>query len=487
MKTTLSNKTTIGEMPLKNLNRLKGYQTQYNELMLDNLSISGEIPKCLSGSFISNGPAQFEIKETYFKHWFDGFAMLKKFTFKSGRISFQNRFLHSQQYIKSNATGQLHENEFATFANKTLIGRLGHCIKDLINGNTYDNSNINTTKIGEHFIAMTESNNVIEFKLHDLSTVGSFQFTDNIKSQITTAHPQLDIITGEIINIGIEIGKNNKYHIYRIPPNSTKREIIKTYISDTLFYMHSFSITKNYVILFKSPLFLNKFKLIFGFPFNDVISWEKNSSSTSFIIIDRRDGTVQEIETDLFVCLHSINAYEYSNEIILDLVCHHDNPYSYLYLSNLVTDKPNLPKGILKRYIINLHSKNCFQSILSADTQEFPRTNYREVNGKKYTFVYTNLITNPGEKFFNSIQKLNVETGLTLRWEKENYYLGEAVFVPKNTELSECDGILLSIAYDAKNQRSSLIILDANDMCLMAEIFLPIHLPFGLHGNFYNH
>lgn len=474
-------------MPSKNLSHFKGYQTQYNELMLDNLSISGKIPEWLSGSFISNGPAQFEVGETHFNHWFDGFAMLKKFIFKSGKVSFQNRFLHSQQYVKSNATGQLNKNEFATFANKTIIGRVGHSIKNLIKGNNYDNSNINTTRIGERFIAMTESNNAIEFKLHDLSTVSSFQFTDNIKSQINTAHPHLDVTTGEIINIGIEIGKVNKYHIYKIPPNSIKREIIKTYISDKLFYMHSFSITKNYVILFKSPLVLNKLKLILGFPFNDAISWQENSSSTLFVIIDRRDGTVQEIETDLFVCLHSVNAYESNNEIILDLICHHENPYSYLYLSNLETDRPNLPSGVLKRYIVNLNSKNCTHTTLSTDPQEFPRINYREVNGKKYTFIYTNLITNPVAKFFNSIRKLNVETGKTLNWERENYYPGEAIFVPRNDNLSECNGVLLSIAYNSQGQHSSLIMLDANNMQLLAEVFLPIHLPFGLHGNFYNH
>jgi carotenoid cleavage dioxygenase-like enzyme len=171
----------------------------------------------------------------------------------------------------------------------------------------------------------------------------------------------------------------------------------------------------------------------------------------------------------------------------MDLICHHKNPYSYLYLSNLETDSPNLPSGVLQRYIINLNSKNCTHTTLSTDAQEFPRINYRNVNGKKHTFVYTNLITNPGEKFFNSIQKLNVETGKTLNWERENCYPGEAVFVPRNDNLSECNGVLLSIVYHAQGQHSSLIMLDANNMQLLAEVFLPIHLPFGLHGNFYNH
>ncbi len=465
----------------------KGYQTQYTELALDNLPIQGKIPEWLSGSFVSNGPAQFEIGKTSLNHWFDGFAMLKKFTFKAGKVSFQNRFLHSEQYVKSNAMGHLYENEFATFANKSTMGRAGYMIKSLLKGIHYDNCTINITKMGEHFIAMTESNDTIDFNLHDLSTVNAFKFDDHIKGQITTAHPHLDVHTGEMINVSIEIGKINKYHIYKISPRSTKREIIKTYVSDKLFYMHSFSITKNYVILFKSPLVLNKWKLMLGYPFNDTLSLEKSDASTSFIIIDKRDGSIQEIKTDPFVCLHSANAYENGNEVILDLICYHDNPYPYFYLSALRTEMPKLPNGVLKRYVVNLNSKNCTHTAFATVTQEFPSVNYRQVNGKKYNFLYTNLITSPGKNFFNSIQKLNVETGNTLNWEKNNYYFGETVFVPKNNDSSESNGILLTIAYNTDDQHSSLVVLDANDMQPIAEVFLPLHLPFGLHGHFYNH
>jgi carotenoid cleavage dioxygenase-like enzyme len=236
------------------MDNFKGFLSQYYETQLDNPLITGDIPKWLLGSFVSNGPAQFEVGKTSFKHWLDGFAMLKKFNFKSGKISFQNLFLHSQQYIKSMALGELNSNEFSTYANSSLLGRIHYSIKNLFHKDIYDNCNVHTAYIAPHFIAMTESSHIIEFKLSDLSTVGSFQFTDNIKAQLGCAHPHVDQITGEIINIAIEIGPVNKYHIYKIPPNNSKREIIQTYHSEKLFYMHSFSLTSNYVILFKSPL-----------------------------------------------------------------------------------------------------------------------------------------------------------------------------------------------------------------------------------------
>ncbi|MCH9757247.1 MAG: carotenoid oxygenase family protein [Gammaproteobacteria bacterium] len=48
----------------------------------------------------------------------------------------------------------------------------------------------------------------------------------------------------------------------------------------------------------------------------------------------------------------------------------------------------------------------------------------------------------------------------------------------------EDHGVLLCIAYDTIRHCSSLIVIDARYMQQVAEIFLPFHLPMGLHGHF---
>ena len=439
----------------------------------------------LSGSFVSNGPGQFEVGETHFNHWFDGFAMLKKFDFKSGTVRFQNRFLQSKEYVESNKFGRLNVNEFATYASSSTLGRILTSMKELIKSSIHDNCVVNTTCVAEHYIAMTESNDVLSFNMNDLSTIGAFKYTDNILEHFTTAHPHFDVHTNELINVSIEISKVTKYHIYKIEPLTKTRKIIHTYASDSTFYIHSFSITKNYVILFKSPLIMNKVKVMLGLPLNNALSYQENAFSF-FVVIDRRNGKTHEIETAPFVCLHSVNAYEHENKIILDLVCHPSgNPYDSLYLSNIRSNKPTLPTGEIRRYAINLHLKNCDEITISNRSHEFPRINYMACNGNHYQFVYTTLIMNLGDPFFNEIQKLNVQTGSIQCWGKPNYYLSEAVFVARTNGQQEDDGVLLTIAFNASTQLSSLMIIDALSMHLLAEVCLPLHLPFGLHGNFY--
>lgn len=463
---------------------VKAYSSQLSEKVLDNLKIIGEIPTWLSGSFVSNGPTQFEVGATHFKHWFDGFAMLKKLQFQQGKVTFQNRFLHSEQYDRSCAAGKLYCDEFGTYASNTFLGRVRDSLIGIAKHKQYDNANINTINLGERYLAMTESSEVTEFNLSDLQTQGTFQFDDKLTMHLMLAHPHQEA-SGEIINVGTEIGQKIRHHVFKISPKTKKREIIKTFYSKNAFYMHSFSITKNYIILFKSPLVLNGLKLFLQFPFNKTVFWQKDTSSF-FIIIDRRDGSLREIETEPFVCLHSANAFEDKDELVLDLICHGSgNPYDYFYRDNLQSLHPKLPHGILTRYRLDMKKNQAKWSNLSSQNQEFPRIHYAHHNGKDYQFVYTTIATKQAPLFLDSIQKTNINTGHSKLWQKEGYYPGESVFVANPEGKSEDDGILIFIAFNVATACSSFILLDARTMQQLAEVTLPFHLPFGLHGNFY--
>ena len=59
-----------------------GYTTLNEEITADRLPVEGTIPVWLEGSLLRNGPAKFEVGPDTFKHWFDGFAMLHRFTFQ---------------------------------------------------------------------------------------------------------------------------------------------------------------------------------------------------------------------------------------------------------------------------------------------------------------------------------------------------------------------------------------------------------------------
>ena len=72
-----------------------GYTSLNEEMTVDRLSVAGTIPVWLAGSLLRNGPAKFESGPDTLRHWFDGFAMLHRFTFQNGNVSYANKFLQS--------------------------------------------------------------------------------------------------------------------------------------------------------------------------------------------------------------------------------------------------------------------------------------------------------------------------------------------------------------------------------------------------------
>lgn len=66
-----------------------GLTTLEQEVNLSSLPIRGEIPAWLSGALYRNGPAYFQGG-----HWFDGLAMIHKFSFQQGAVAYANRVMN---------------------------------------------------------------------------------------------------------------------------------------------------------------------------------------------------------------------------------------------------------------------------------------------------------------------------------------------------------------------------------------------------------
>jgi beta,beta-carotene 9',10'-dioxygenase len=101
-----------------------GFTTLENELVLDDLLLSGKIPSWLSGTLIRNGPARFEVGRQKFNHWFDGLAMLHKFSFADGKVLYANKFLNTRAYKKAKETGKISFSEFETDPCRSTFSRV---------------------------------------------------------------------------------------------------------------------------------------------------------------------------------------------------------------------------------------------------------------------------------------------------------------------------------------------------------------------------
>jgi carotenoid cleavage dioxygenase-like enzyme len=92
----------------------RGFCTLEQEITCDRLPIKGAVPAWMTGSLLRNGPAQFEVGKHKYRHWFDGLAMLHRFTFNRREVSYANKFLQSPAYKEAKKTGKICYKEFAT-------------------------------------------------------------------------------------------------------------------------------------------------------------------------------------------------------------------------------------------------------------------------------------------------------------------------------------------------------------------------------------
>src|SRR5215204_7326712 len=78
----------------------------------------------LNGTLLRTGPCKFEVGDRSYNHWFDGLAMLHRFTFADGQISYANRFVRGHTFCEAERRGRISYAEFATDPCRTLFGKI---------------------------------------------------------------------------------------------------------------------------------------------------------------------------------------------------------------------------------------------------------------------------------------------------------------------------------------------------------------------------
>jgi len=457
------------------------YTSLNKEVFLPELEVRGIVPTWLQGTLVRNSTAKFETSTQQVQHIFDGCAMLHAFSFKEGKVSYANKFLETDYYKNAMTTGSLGKG-FSADPCRLIFANLFSYFKPKAMGN-YDNANVNVSKIAEKFVALTETPMPIEFDLKSLNTIGHFNFDDKIKGQVTTAHPHNDFETEESFNYITHFGRDSFYHIYSIPFKSKTRKLIASVPVDKPSYMHSFGITKNYIILTEIPFRVNPLHLLFmNKPFIKNFAWNPQEG-TIFTVVNRNNGTILgRFKGEPFFTFHHVNAFEEGNKLVVDLVAYKDaSIINELTVENLFnkTSRPIIDRR-LTRFIVDINNGLVTSKILSDACIEMPRINYQAYNMKPYQYVYGRDIA--GDR----LAKINVDTGVVFGWQEQGCSPAEPVFVVAPNAQAEDDGVILSVILDTRSKSSFLLVLDAHTMKEIGRALLPHHVPFQVHGDFFN-
>lgn len=459
----------------------RGLTTQPNELTQLALDVQGRIPSWVRGTLVRNGPGQFEVGKHQIRHWFDGYAMLHAFHIADGRVSYSNRFLKSKAYVDDNATGRLNYIGFAQDPCRALFRKF----MTLFRADPGNNAVVNVTRLGDEFIAMTESPLTVRFDPRTLETVGVLDYDDEVAATLATAHPHYDTARGMGINLMTEFGLQTKYQLFGI--TATERRKLAEIVSKDIAYMHSFGLTQRYAVIAQFSLRLGNAVtiLLSGRPFIENFKFSP-TTDTIFTIVELDTGrVVANVPADAFFAFHHINAYEDGDDALIVDISAYDNAdlIKQLYMEPLRRGE-RVQTGEFRRYRVPLNGKRATYERLVDVHVELPRINYRR-NGLPYRYVYASATLPHRPTFLEQLAKVDTHLRRVTLWCEEGCYPSEPVFLSAPDATTEDDGLVLSVVLDARRGTSFLLVLDAASFREVARAHVPQHIPFGFHGQFF--
>ena len=461
-----------------------GFETLAREIALDDIPVRGALPPLLSGTLVRVAPSKFEVGPDRYRHWFDGLAMLHRFGFGGGRVSYASAFLKSKSFDEAQAQGRISRPEFATDPCRSIFGR----ICSTFFPRRTDNANVNVARWGERYVALTETPLPIGFDRETLSTLGPLRLDPQLNGQISTAHPHFDFARRRLFSYQVKLGRTSRYLFFTADAGAPQGRLLGSVETDRPAYLHSFGMTERYLVLVEFPLVVSPLRLRFndltGIPFIQNYRW-RPERGTRIRIVDKNDGRLAaEAETDACFAFHHVNAFERDGEVVVDIVIHDDASVIDRFYLERVRNGPAEATGRLRRFRIPLGGGRAVVEPLSDEPIELPRIHYRAHQGRAYRFVYGGGCRTPGN-FFDQLLKFDWETSTTRTWFEEGCYPGEPVFVAAPGGTREDEGAILSVVLDSRSGRSFLLVLDAETFDERARAEVPHHIPFGFHGQFF--
>ncbi len=461
-----------------------GFAATPQEFSLDKLPVQGHIPSWLSGTLLRNGPGTLQVGQQSYRHWFDGLAMLHKFSFANGQVSYANKFLQCEAYHQAQETGHIAFSEFATDPCRSIFKR----VSSIFSPQVTDSAKVNVAKIANRFLALGETPLQVEFDPETLASVGVYKYEEQLTGQMTTVHPQFEPDRSAAYNLVTRFSRVSHYRLYRLTAGANPT-LVGSIPATEPAYLHSFGMTPNYFIVAEFPLVVNPLSLLLWLkPFIENFQW-KPKRGTPFYILNRHTGqVVGRFESEAFFAFHHINAFERDDEIVVDLAAYPDSTIiDAFYLHRLKNPATRLPFGQLRRYRLPLKGKTVHYETLSDECLELPHFDYQRYNMRgDYRFVYGMSVNRQQpEGFYNQLVKIDLEGQRPANWFEANCYPGEPIFVAAPGASNEDEGVILSVVLDTQKGTSFLLVLEARTLTEIARAETPQPIMFGYHGQYF--
>lgn len=470
-------------MTTRNLADYAPYRSSSPSTVLDEAtcSIEGTLPDYLRGGLFRTAPAIFKGAKFAVDHLFDGLGLIYAFELEPGRARYKQRLLASETR-RDLLEGRYEIGHFGTDSRRPLLQRILKPIPKIT-----DNTNVHIVPISEDaLLAMTESPKQHLIDPETLESRGLFQYDDRLPSaMVMTAHPAYERASRSIVNVATKFGPRSELLVYRQPLGSKRREIIARFGTFNPPYIHSFGFSGRDVVIFDHSLKISPIRMLFSnrsFKKAFVHSGKKESA---LLRIDLETGRTLRYPTEDYFCFHVVNQFESGDELIVDLIGF-DAPsiVDALSVDRLLDGYPTLGARYLRARLSRDAHPVKFERLFS-ERLEFPGLDRSRREGARHLLAFgASMTSDESGRPSSTLVQLNLETGETRHHHDPDYFYGEPIFVADPSEEKEGAGVILSVGGHLEEERSSLIVLDAQRFEPIAKAIVDRSIPLGFHGSF---
>jgi carotenoid cleavage dioxygenase-like enzyme len=331
----------------------------------------------------------------------------------------------------------------------------------------------------QQLYALMEGATPYAISLPDLATTGEDDF-DGTLTHNFTAHPKVDVETGEMITFGYSpLPPFLKYSV--INPQGKVVHTKEITIPKGIM-MHDCAITKRYTIFPDLPLVFDFEAAMKG---EGMIQWDV-SNGCRLGVVPRfgDDDSIKWFEIEESFLFHISNAWEEGDEVVMQ-ACRSNR--GGIEASPGVDMREQL--GQLHEWRLNMATGEIKSRALDRENYcDFPRIN-DDLMGRKNRYLYAaRFKVGEDSEFdatFNAELKFDNETGsIETHAFGEGMFSSEAIFAPRINAADEDDGYVICFVYDQATDSSECHIIDAKRFTdePVARIKIPQRVPNGFHA-----
>ena len=442
--------------------------------------VEGTLPPYLRGTCLLNGPGRFERGGLRYRHWLDGDGMVAALAVGPGGVTFTNRFVRSEKFVREEADGRPVFRTFGTsFAGDELKRGIG--LESPVNVSVYP--------FRGELLAFGEQGLPWALDPATLETRGLYTF-DGQLNEITpfSAHPKIDPLSGELFNFGVSFSPEHPaITLFRFAPDGRlvyRRRFALPYPSS----IHDFAISERYIVFYVSPYLLDMGRCVQGATLMDALSWQPERGSQLLVASRETGDLITTIPIGHRHCLHLVNAFERSGRLTVDLLEFEQPLYpEYQVVPDLFTDTF---RGHPVRLVVDPAAGAIVdRRDLAYDcSPDFP-AHALDATGQPYRDFWMLGISaagRPGRKFFDQLVRVDWDTERVDVYQAPPWhYLGgePAVMLEPGRPGS---GTVICQSFDAERVTSSFVVFDAYQIARgpIATLTLASPMPLLFHSIF---